>query len=264
MSPRAVGEGERAWAASPRIEHASRAPPVLVSPSVMPSCSAGSRVGIGAHLPSPTMSPIRRFLETVHLTAVGLWLGTLAMTGAAAAIIFPTVHELDPHLNAYALYTGPHWKLAAGQVASRLFLICDTVALGCTIVSGLMLGLIAASKEAWFRPWAMGIRLIAFFGALSLLTYSFFFLGPRMNANMLAYWDAAKIGDNENAALFQSAFDTDHPTASTVMVASFACVAVLMIAGVFGAAGQATQRVSAMPSPARLEEPSLAGRGRAR
>lgn len=210
------------------------------------------------------MSPLRRFLETVHLTAVGLWLGSLAMTGAAAAVIFPTMRGLNPTLPDYASYAGPHWKLAAGHIASRVFLIGDSVALGCTIVSGLMLGLIVASKEPWLRPWATGARLVAFFGALGLLVYSFFFLGPRMNTNMVRYWDAARLGDNEQATLFQSAFDADHPTASAVMAASFVCVALLMISGVFAAAGQARPRTPGPQTPARFEEPALARPGRNR
>lgn len=210
------------------------------------------------------MNPIRRLLETVHLTFVGLWMGSLAMTGAAAAITFPTVRDLDPSLPAYAAFTGPHWKLAAGHIASRIFLVADAVALGCLIVSGLTLGLIVASKEPWRRPWATAVRLIAFFAALSLLTYSFFFLGPRMNTNMRQYWDAALAGQNDSALRYQAAFDKDHPTASNVMVASFCCVTLLMIAGAFAAAGQAPAPSSSETPASRsnLEQPTLTRKGR--
>lgn len=210
------------------------------------------------------MSPLRRLLETVHLTFVGLWMGSLAMTGAAAAIIFPTMRGLNPALPEYAGFTGPHWKLAAGHVASRIFLVNDAVSLGCMIVSGLMLGLIVAAKGPWLRPWATGARLVAFFGALGLLVYSFFFLGPRMNANMLSYWESARSGDNESALAFQAAFDADHPTASTVMVASFVCVTLLLIAGAFGAVGQAKSMTEQVRATSRLEEPALGRGGRGR
>lgn len=208
------------------------------------------------------MSPIRRLLETVHLTAVGLWLGSLAMAGAAAAIIFPTVRDLDPTLPAYASFSGPHWKLAAGHVASRIFLVADAVSLGCLIVSGLTLGVVVASKEPWRRPIATGVRLLALFGALGLLTYSFFFLGPRMNTNMRSYWDAAQAGDNNSALKFQSAFDEDHPTASAVMTGSFGCVLILMISGAFSSAGQAKPKPGEQaPTPSRLEQPTLTRKG---
>ncbi|MFI4892893.1 MAG: hypothetical protein ACIAQ0_05575 [Phycisphaerales bacterium JB058] len=209
------------------------------------------------------MSPLRRLLETVHLTFVGLWMGSLAMAGAAAAIIFPTVRDLDPSLPAYAAFTGPHWKLAAGHVASRIFLVADAVALGCLIVSGLTLGLVAASKEPWRQAWTTGVRLVAFFGALSLLTYSFVFLGPRMNTNMVNYWEAAEAGNNEAALEYQAAFDKDHPTASTVMVSSFACVTLLMISGAFAATARtATPAQPSGASKPTLEQPSLTRKGR--
>lgn len=209
------------------------------------------------------MSPMRRLLETVHLTFVGLWMGSLAMAGAAAAIIFPTIRDLDPSLPDYASFTGPHWKLAAGHVASRIFLVADAVALGCLIVSGLTLGLVVASKEPWRQAWTTGIRLVALFGALSLLTYSFFFLGPRMNTNMRSYWDAAEAGNNEAALQYQAAFDKDHPTASTVMVSSFACVTLLMIAGAFAVTGRdSASKESAGVPASKLEQPSLTRKGR--
>ncbi len=208
------------------------------------------------------MSPIRRLLETVHLTFVGLWLGSLAMAGAAAAIIFPTVRDLDPSLPAYAAFSGPHWKLTAGHVASRIFLVADAVSLGCLIVAGLTLGAVVASKEPWRRPIATSVRLLALFGALSLLTYSFFFLGPRMNSNMLSYWDAAQRGDNAAALGFQDAFDADHPRASTVMTASFGCVLLLMVSGALAATGQARPKTGEhAPTPARLEQPTLTRKG---
>lgn len=185
------------------------------------------------------------------------------MAGAAAAIIFPTIRDLDPSLPDYASFTGPHWKLAAGHVASRIFLVADAVALGCLIVSGLTLGLVVASKEPWRQAWTTGIRLVALFGALSLLTYSFFFLGPRMNTNMRSYWDAAEAGNNEAALQYQAAFDKDHPTASTVMVSSFACVTLLMIAGAFAVTGRdSASKESAGVPASKLEQPSLTRKGR--
>lgn len=215
------------------------------------------------------MSPYRRFLETLHLTAAGLWLGAVAMTGAAAAIIFPTMRDLDPTLPAYEAFTGPHWRLAAGQVASKLFFIADAVQLGCIIICGLTLGIIALAADAWRRPIAMALRLIALFAAVGLMTYSFARLGPRMNSNMYAYWAAAQAGDTETALIHQEAFDQDHPTASRVMVGSLACALVLMTAGAFSATGagggrpirndRASQDSTA---PKRtLETPSLARGG---
>lgn len=184
------------------------------------------------------------------------------MTGAAAAVIFPVVKALDPTLPEYAAYTGPHWRLAAGHIASRIFLISDAIQLGCVILCGLTLGVIVLSSEAWTKPFVTGLRLVALLAAVSLLTYAFAFLGPRMNTNMLTYWEAARNGDNETALAHQTAFDDDHPKASRVMVGSFLCAMLLTTAGAFAASSATGHRTPAGtptgPAPKRtLEEPSL-------
>lgn len=194
----------------------------------------------------------------MHLTFAGLWMGALAMTGAAAAVIFPVVKALNPSLPDYTAYTGPHWRLAAGHVASRIFLISDVVTLGCIIITGLTLGVIALSVEAWTKPVITGLRIIALLAAISLMTYSFAFLGKRMNLNLTNYWESARTGDNESALVYQQAFDKDHPTASRVMVGSFLCALLLTTSGAFAASGTSNRINSPETSNKRtLEEPSL-------
>lgn len=185
-------------------------------------------------------------------------MGALAMTGAAAAVIFPVVKALDPSLPEYAAYTGPHWRLAAGHVASRIFLISDAVQLGCIIITGLTLGVIALTADAWAKPIVTALRIISLLAAISILAYSFAFLGPRMNLNLVNYWDAAKTGDNEAALVYQQAFDKDHPTASRVMVGSFLCALLLTTSGAFAASGASNRNTPPRTSTKRtLEEPSL-------
>lgn len=210
------------------------------------------------------MTPIRRLLETVHLTFAGLWLGSLVMTGVAAAVIFPAVRELDPQLPAFSEYTGPHWRLAAGTVAAKIFLISDAIQLGCIIICGLTLGAVVITAEGWRRPIATSIRLIALFGAVGLMTYSFSFLGPRMNTNMTSYWDAARAGDNEAAEQFQAAFDKDHPTATKLMIGSFLCALLVTSSGALAAAGApgAPFTPENTPTKSRLQQPELAKRRR--
>lgn len=208
------------------------------------------------------MTPIRRLLETVHLTFAGLWLGSLVMTGVAAAVIFPVVRDLNPYLPDFAEYTGPHWRIAAGKVAAQIFLISDTIQLGCIIICGLTLGAIVITVEGWQRPIATSIRLIALFCAIGVMTYSFAFLGPRMNTNMVEYWAAAKAGDNEAAATFQAEFDKDHPTATKLMIGSFLCALLLTSSGALAAAGATGQLATDPKSKSRLEQPSLGNRRR--
>ena len=61
-----------------------------------------------------------RIGETLHVLSLAVWLGTIMMTGVAAAIIFPEMRRLDPSLAIYSKYTGDHWLLAAGHIAAML------------------------------------------------------------------------------------------------------------------------------------------------
>jgi hypothetical protein len=183
------------------------------------------------------------------------------MTGVAAAVIFPVTRELNPQLPDFAEFTGPHWRIAAGTVAAKIFLISDAIQLGCIIICGLTLGAVVITAEGWLRPIATSIRLIALFCAVGLLTYSFSFLGPRMNTNMVNYWDAARAGDNESAAGFQAAFDSDHPTATKVMIGSFLCSLLVTSSGALAAAGSAVPLSSYTKShKTQLQQPALSKR----
>lgn len=203
----------------------------------------------------------RAMSETIHLVALGLWFGSLVMTGFAAAIIFPVIKSLNPALPAYDHYTGEHWVLAGGKIASRLFLACDSIQFAAGILCAISLGtLIFVARVPALRP-AITVRICSLILALGLLGYQFFFFFPKFNGNMLLYWDAAQRGDNAAAASFKAAFDSDHPRATVFLGVS--TVAVLM-ALVFGAWSAATpERNTARGFPVALtkgsglEEPML-------
>ncbi|MEM8758026.1 MAG: hypothetical protein AAGF47_09625 [Planctomycetota bacterium] len=211
------------------------------------------------------MTPLRRMLETVHVTAAGLWCGATAMTGAAAAIIFPKVRDLDPTLATYPDYTGEHWRLAAGQVAARLFTVGDAVGFVCAMLAGVSLVLVAAGRDAWRTRAITLTRLTVFSAALGLIAYNLLVLGARMNTNLGAYWRAAAAGENEAAAAAQQAFMADHGPASAVLVAMTLATLALTITGTLGATATPRDDESAgprnssiKPSSPRLEKPALA------
>ncbi len=205
------------------------------------------------------MPPLRRFLEAVHLTAAGLWLGVAVATGAAAAIIFPTVRDLDPTLAAYPDYTGEHWRLAAGHIAARLFAFGDIVAFFCLMLTGLSLAIVAAMRHVWIRtPRITLVRLAALGLAILAAGYNIFILGPRMNGNLSDYWNAAAAGDNDAALAAQQAFMADHTPASNTLAAIAIAALALTITGAM--ALTAKPRATSLPSPPRLETPSLATR----
>lgn len=184
------------------------------------------------------MNPLgRRILETIHLTALALWLGGLAMTGVLAAIIFPTMKELDPSLPAYAPYEGEHWRIAAGKVANTGFLVIDAVGIGALLVSLAMLGALGLWRWLDFSKPATILRLVALGAAIATMAWSLGVLRPRMQENLTAFWQAARAGDNEAADRHQAAFSADHPRASLTMTVQFVTVGWAFVAGCFGATG---------------------------
>ncbi len=205
------------------------------------------------------MSRGLRLCETIHLTVLGLWLGTLIMTGVAAAVLFPAVRALDPRLPAYSEYTGDHWSLLAGKVAAILFFVCDSVQFAGALVAGLTLCIAILGfglPMTRLTTAARGGLLIVLIGILS---FQFFVLAPRMNRNLVAYWDAAQRGDNEAAGALKAAFDADHPLARNLLAVDTLAVLALLVVGVWsatGAAGSARPRPDTRPY--QLEEPLLA------
>lgn len=206
---------------------------------------------------SAALSPARRLLETLHALALGLWLGVLCMTGFTAAMLFPTMKALNPTLPQFSAYTGEHWRIAAGSIAQRLFLACDTVGLACGILSILTLGLSLFSLRKLGRTSVAlpAVRVAAVSLAGALLGYQLFMLGPEMGRNLARYYAAAQSGDMAAAATHQAAFAAQHPTATTVMGSLAACTLIALLAGLWHA--------TAGPAPAlptrssTYEEPAL-------
>ncbi len=204
-------------------------------------------------------APLRRFLEAVHLTAAGLWLGVAVATGAAAAIIFPTVRDLEPTLAAYPEYTGEHWRLAAGHVAARLFAFGDIVGFFCLMLAGLSLCIIAAMRHVWIRTPRITLARLASLGLAILASgYNVFILGPRMNTNLREYWQAAEAGDNPAAQAAQQAFMADHDPASVALAAVAIAAFALTVTGAMGITAKPRSAQTPSDPPSRLETPELA------
>ncbi len=152
---------------------------------------------------------------------MGVWVGVLGMAGVSAAIVFPTMKGLDPLLGAYPLYTEPHWRLAAGHVAAKLFFVSDIVQLVCAPVAGLALVLMVLGKLVPWPSRLMAGRLVVFTLLMAILSYRFFVLAPRMDRELALYRASAQAGEMEPAAAHLAAFNADHPMASNVMGVTF-------------------------------------------
>jgi hypothetical protein len=159
------------------------------------------------------MSWIARIAETVHLLVVGLWLGSLVMGAVVAAIIFPTMRELDPSFSIFSAFTGNHADLGAGFIQARVFYAVDLVQFVGAFVGGVTLALSIALRRVWNRPSSL-IRSVVFACAVLMFSYQFFVFAPRMDENARAYWQAAEAGDNQAAIEAKDAFSADHPVAT--------------------------------------------------
>ncbi len=169
-------------------------------------------------------------LDRASLALFALLVGTLGMTGAAAAITFPTMRDLGPTLGAYPQYFGTHWNLAAGEVMRRVFDVSDGVTLVAGLAASLSLMLAFALRAKFFKPtltqWA---RVLLVLAVLGVIAYQSIWLRPAMNEELFAFIDAAAMGDAPTADLHRENFAALHPTASrtltTLFMLSFASTA---------------------------------------
>ena len=136
------------------------------------------------------------------------------MTGAvSAAIMFPTMRELDPRLPGFAGFGGDHWKLAAGRAQSNIFIWADFIQLGAAALAFLTLGL---------RLIGAGVVLVA---------CNLMILAPRMNPHLKAYWQLAREGQTVEANGEATEFSAYHPAATTVHGGTAVAVLVALVAG---------------------------------
>jgi hypothetical protein len=153
-------------------------------------------------------------LESVHAAALGFWLGAIILAGAAAAILFPTMHSLDPRLPAYSGYSGPHWSLAAGTVANRIFGVAGVMELFAAAVA--LASLIALVVSRSLPRWLAALRLL-----LALAIAITFLLrlipGARISAELIAYEAAARAGNSALAEQHRQVIAAYHPMATTFL-----------------------------------------------
>lgn len=189
----------------------------------------GSRHTSFAFYP-PRVATFLRFALALHGLALAVWLAALVAGGLSAATLFPTMKELAPTLPAFELYSGEHWRVAAGIPANTIFGIADRIQFICGGIALMTLGFwmstLARLKNEGhsiaFIPALL--RTLAITGAMAGLCYQLFILGPRMSTALKQWLAAAVAGDNAAAESFRAAFDTDHPTASLTLSFTAVCV----------------------------------------
>ena len=176
------------------------------------------------------MNRTRAILETVHLAALGIWLGSIGIAGAAAAVAFPKMRELDPTLGAYTAYSGEHWPIAAGEVLFKVFQISDFVAIVCVaLVAGSLLTAIVAGRLSVGRL-SVKLRIALVLTMIVVQAWAMFVLIPRMDHNVGEYWSAARAGDPERADEYRVLFNNDHPTSRRVSETLMVIILISMVA----------------------------------
>ncbi len=161
------------------------------------------------------MQKRRAVLETVHLTALGVWVGALGMTAAVAAIIFPAMRDLDPVVERFAAYPQDHWVIAAGWVMARVFFALDVAQLGCAalaVVTIFGLFIMKKTPTRWRR-----LRMVLVIGTVGSVLWYVLMVAQPMNADLASFWREAQAGNVAEADAYRAAFDARHPVASRFM-----------------------------------------------
>lgn len=174
----------------------------------------------------PGIDRLAKLCHTVNVAAQGIWLGSLLMTGAVAATVFPLMRQLNPTLGAYPRFTGDHPVLAGGHVAAKAFLVNDIVQFVCAGLALLSLGVLIIIQLR--RPVSQGggrsprvlARAVLFGLALAVFCVQFFMVAPAMDATLREFWLAAAEGNNAAAETLRARFASSHPVASTLMAAT--------------------------------------------
>jgi hypothetical protein len=176
------------------------------------------------------MNRYRAIAETVHLAALGVWLGAIGIAGAAAAVAFPTMRALDPTLGAYAAFPGEHWPIAAGEVMFKVFQISDLVALACLVLAAgsLVAALVAGGLSG--RRLSSRLRLAMMLALLLVQCWAMFVLMPRMAHNAGEFWSAARAGDEMKAGEYRVRFSDDHPKSRRVSETLIVFILISMVA----------------------------------
>ncbi len=155
-------------------------------------------------------------LQILHLLSLSIWLGSVAMSGVVAAIVFPLMRRLEPTLGAYGAYEGDHATLAGGLVASRVFFTVDTIQFVCASLALGSIALLVAMGYSLNTP-ARVMRVLVLCMTLALLSYHLFFFMPSLTQTLNGYWDFAAAGDTAQADLFKDRFLASHSMASNLL-----------------------------------------------
>lgn len=160
----------------------------------------------------------RALLSMATWWSMTLWMAAIAAAGIAAAGVFATLPELNPTLPEFsAMDPSVHGRLASGLITEPIFTATDAaqVVFTCIVLACIVLHWAVGAGS--HRPVARIGWTLASLLAMACLWSRIFLIMPDMNADLQAYRTAARNGDVDLATRAYDAFNSMHPTASTLM-----------------------------------------------
>ena len=157
-----------------------------------------------------------RIAQITHLVALSIWLGSVAMSGVVAAIVFPLMRTLEPTLASYPNYEGDHSLLAGGLIASKVFFTVDLIQFVCASLALATLVILIVSG------WSINtiprlLRVMVLCATLALLSYHIFIFMPQLTLTLQGYWDFAASGDTVQADHLKDRFLESHSAVSRIL-----------------------------------------------
>jgi small-conductance mechanosensitive channel len=199
----------------------------------------------------------RLLAESVHLLALGTWLGGLGVAGFAAGRIFRAMRELDTQLPGYAGFEGAHWSIAGGRAVLPLFFAVDVVQFFCVLLAGTTFALATGFLGLSLRRISTFLRAFFLLGLIALLSYRFFVIQGPMMQSLVDYWNAAAAGETTRALANKDVFDRAHVLDRRLMMVTMLMVLGAIVAAVWSLLAGGERTGLARPST-ELEVPLLA------
>jgi len=201
----------------------------------------------------------RKLCEGAHAVTLAVWLGALVMAAIVVAGVFPMMRELAPTVGTYAAYPSEHHPvIVAGHVGEYVFTALAAVQFTGVLISALTLIAAGWTLGMPVRRVSTMLRACGIGLAAMCVSAQLFWLDPRMNAELRAFWSAAEQGQVDQAERHRAAFQRMHPLASNLLAGSAIGVVLAIGAQVFSLGADARSSRAGGDQPG-LEEPRLAG-----
>ena len=189
----------------------------------------------------------------LYWLSLAVWFAALMAAGLSAVHTFGKLSGTALVLEPFAAYPAPeHGTIAAGLVMADLFVTVDFIQFVVIPLAVIMLALqLTVFGLPAGRPSNV-VRLGCLVLAAGLFAWYAVAVAPPLNGNLRAFWDAARAGDLETAALHRDLAGAYHSTARLVGQVNLA-----LVLGVVAASAVAlcpsVRRQRGLPEPELLK-----------